>query len=59
MSFKKTMDSLWIFEMMTLCLSYIENENVDSKKCHSDIKLKKGHYKINNLIIKCIEIFPI
>ncbi len=27
MSFKKRMDSLWTFEMMTLCLSHIENEN--------------------------------
>jgi hypothetical protein len=40
MSFKKRLDSLWTFEMMTLCLSHIENENVDSKKCHSNIKIK-------------------
>jgi hypothetical protein len=26
------MDSLWIFEMMTLCLSHIENENCGLKK---------------------------
>ncbi len=27
MKCKKRMDSLWTFEMMTLCLSHIENEN--------------------------------
>jgi hypothetical protein len=32
MSFKKRMDSLWTFEMMTLCLSHIENENFELKK---------------------------
>jgi hypothetical protein len=26
MSFKKRMDSLWTFEMMTQCLSHTENE---------------------------------
>jgi len=30
--FKKRMDSLWTFEMMTLCLSHIENEKCGFKK---------------------------
>jgi ribosome-associated toxin RatA of RatAB toxin-antitoxin module len=30
--FFKKMDSLWSFEMMTLCLSHIKMKNVDSKK---------------------------
>ncbi len=34
MSFKKKIDSLWTFEMMTLCLSHIENE-----KCGFDYKM--------------------
>ncbi len=32
MSFKKKMDSLWTFEMMTLCLSHIENEKCGLQK---------------------------
>ncbi len=32
MNFKKRMDSLWIFEMMTLCLSHIEYEKCGLKK---------------------------
>jgi hypothetical protein len=32
MSFFIKMDSLWIFEMMTLCLSHIENEKCELKK---------------------------
>jgi hypothetical protein len=28
------------FEMMTLCLSCIENEKCGLKKCHSNIKIK-------------------
>jgi hypothetical protein len=43
MSFKKRMDSLWTFEMMTLCLSHIENENCGLKKyviVISKLKLK-------------------
>ncbi len=32
MSFKKRMDSLWTFEMMTLYLSHIENERCGLKK---------------------------
>ncbi len=62
MNFKKRMDSLWTFEMMTLCLSRIKNENCGLKKyviVISKLKLKKGHHKMNNLIIRCIEIFPI
>ncbi len=31
MSFKKRMESLWTFEMMTLCLSHMEMKNVDSR----------------------------
>ncbi len=31
MSFKKKIDSLWTFEMMTLCLSHIENEKCGFK----------------------------
>ncbi len=31
MSFKKRMDSLWTFEIMTLCLSHIENEKCGLK----------------------------
>ncbi len=43
MSFKKRMDSLWTFEMMTLCLSLIENENCGIKEyviVMSKLKLK-------------------
>ncbi len=43
MSFKKRMDSLWTFEMMTLHLSHIENENYKLKKyiiVMSNLKLK-------------------
>ncbi len=40
MSLKKRMDSLWTFEMMTLCLSHIENEKCGLKKCHNNIKIK-------------------
>jgi hypothetical protein len=43
MSFKKRMDSLWTFEMITLCLSHIENENFELKKyviVISKLKLK-------------------
>ncbi len=32
MSFKKRMDSLWTFEMMTLCLSHTKNEKCGFKK---------------------------
>ncbi len=32
MNFKKKKDSLWTFEMMTLCLSHIENEKCGFKK---------------------------
>ncbi len=43
MSFKKKMDSLWTFEMMTLCLSYTKNEECGFKKyviVISKLKLK-------------------
>ncbi len=41
MSFKKKIDSLWTFEMMTLCLSHIENEKCGFKKqAISKIKFK-------------------
>jgi hypothetical protein len=43
MSFKKEIDSLWTFEMITLCLSHIENENCGFKKyviVISKLKLK-------------------
>jgi len=39
----KRMDSLWTFEMMTLCLSHIENEKCGLKKyiiIISNLKLK-------------------
>jgi len=29
------------------------------KLCHNNIKIKIGHHKMNNLIIRCIEIFLI
>jgi hypothetical protein len=48
--------------MMTLCLSHIENEKCGLKKyviVISKLKLKIGHRKMNNLIVRCIEIFPI
>ncbi len=32
MSFKKKMDSLWTFEMMTLCLSHTKNKKCELKK---------------------------
>ncbi len=41
--FKKRMDLLWTFEMMTLCLSHIENEKCGFKKyviVISKLKLK-------------------
>jgi hypothetical protein len=62
MNFKKRMDSLWTFEMMTLCLSHTKNEKCGLKKyviVISKIKIKIGHHKINNLIVRCIENFPI
>jgi hypothetical protein len=62
MSFKKIIDSLWTFEMMTLCLSHIENEKYGFKKYVIVIlKLKKNicNHKMNNLIVRCIENFPI
>jgi len=62
MSFKKRMDSLWTFEMMTLRLSHTKNENYGFKKyviVISKLKLENGHYKMNNFIVKCIEFFPI
>ncbi len=43
MNFKKRMDSLWTFEIMTLCLSHTENENCGLKKyviVISKLKLK-------------------
>ncbi len=62
MIFKKKKDSLWTFEMMTLCLSHIENEKCGLKKyviVISKLKIKIGHHKMNNLIVRCIENFPI
>jgi len=62
MSFKKGMDSLLTFEMMTLCFSHTRNENCGFKKnviVISKLKLKIGHHKMNNLIVRCIEILPI
>jgi hypothetical protein len=62
MNFKKKIDSLWTFEMMTLCLSHIENGKCGLKKyviVISKSKLKIGHHKMNNLIVKCIKYFPI
>jgi hypothetical protein len=43
MSFKKREDSLWTFEMMTLCLSHTKNEKCGLKKyviVISKLKLK-------------------
>jgi hypothetical protein len=56
------MDSLWTFEMMTLCLLHIENYKCGFKKyvlVISKLKLKIGHHKMNNLLVRCIEFFPI
>jgi hypothetical protein len=56
------MDSLWTSEIMTLCLSRTKNEECGLKKnviIISKLKLKIGHHKTNNLIVKCIEIFSI
>jgi hypothetical protein len=39
MSFNKRIDSLWTFEMLTQCHTH-KMKNVDSKKCHGDIKIK-------------------
>jgi hypothetical protein len=57
----KGMDSLWTFEMMTLYVCKQKMKNVDSKKYHSNvkIKIKKSHHKINNLIIKYVKIISI
>ncbi len=44
MSFKKRLDALWTFEMMTLCLSHTKNEECGLKKyviVISKFKLKK------------------
>ncbi len=43
MSFKKKMDALWTFEMMTLCLSHTENEKCGFKK--SIIVISKFKFK--------------
>jgi hypothetical protein len=61
MNFKKRMDSLWTFEMMTLCLSHTKNEKCGLNKYVIVISKKKkiGHHKMNNLIVRCIENFPI
>jgi hypothetical protein len=43
MNFRKKLDSLWTFEMMTPCLSQIENEKCGFKKyviVISKLKLK-------------------
>jgi hypothetical protein len=56
------MNSLWTIEMITLCLSDIKNEKCGLKKyviVTSKIYKKIGHHKMNNLIVRCIEIFPI
>ncbi len=56
------MDSLWTFEMMTLCLSHTKNEKCGFKKyviIILKLKLKINHHKINNLIVRYIENFPI
>ncbi len=45
MRFKKKMDSLWTFEMMTFCLSHIENENYGFKKYVIVISKYKYKYK--------------
>ncbi len=48
MNFKKRMDSLWTFEMMTLCLSHIENEKCGLNKYFitiSKLKLKNTPQK--------------
>jgi hypothetical protein len=62
MSFKKKIDSLWTFEMITICLSHKKIENYGLKKyviVISKLKLKISHHKMNNLIVRCIENFPI
>jgi hypothetical protein len=39
--FQDKINSLWTFEMMTLCLSHTKNEKKWSQKiCHSNIKIK-------------------
>jgi hypothetical protein len=48
--------------MMTLCLSHIENEKCGFKKyviLILKLNEKIKHHKMNNLIVRCIEIFPI
>jgi hypothetical protein len=45
MNFFKKMDSLWTFEMMTLCLSHMENKKCGFKKYAiviSKLKLKNN-----------------
>jgi hypothetical protein len=38
---------------------YTKNEKCGFKKYVIVIKIKIGHHKMNNLIVKCIENFPI
>jgi len=62
MNLKKRMDSFWTFEMMTLCLLHIENKKMWIQKnvlVISKLKLKIGHHKMNNLLVRCIEFFLI
>jgi len=60
--FQDKINSLWTFEMMTLCLSHTKNEKCGFKKyviVISKINKKISHHEMNNLIVKCIEIFSI
>jgi hypothetical protein len=60
MSCKKRMDSLWTFEMMTLCLSHIENEKCGLKKYVLFISISKlCIYILEKYIGRHIENFPI
>jgi len=56
------MDSLWTFEMMTLCLSHIENEKCGLKKYDLFISRSKLYiyiYILEKYIGRYTENFPI
>lgn len=60
MSFKKSELIIWIFEIMTLFLSYKLFYMWTQKIRQSNVKFKfekKYHYQLKSLRIRCIETF--